>query len=61
MRTLSDSNEKEFPLMLHVNTNVGRVNFHTNTGNKYEAVKRLKEQNADITSCDIHHATLYRN
>lgn len=61
MKTLYDSSTNEFPYFLHVNTNVGRVNYHTNRGNKYEILARLNEQNAEITHCDVHHAKLYAN
>ena len=41
--------------ILSVNTNLGYVAFHCNTGNKYEAINQLKAD-FGVTSADYHHA-----
>lgn len=59
MKTIYDANTESRPVMVHVNTSDGRINFYTDTGNKFEAVARLRKQEPSIKWADLHHAAVY--
>lgn len=55
MQTLHDEQARAYTVRVHANTERGRVDFYTDTGNHLEACSRIKEQTG-ARWVDRHHA-----
>lgn len=58
MITLNDTQATQTITRVHMNTNIGRINFYTDTGNAFDAAERLKSQVERVTWVDKHHASV---